>query len=184
VAGTRLVPVAMGGPAGMTIERCAQFCRDNFRTVFALQYGGECFIGERAAHRRGRRALRALRTTCTARCARAATTRTPPPCLQAMTLTLPGRQASWMTARAAWRAQTQTNCAAARLPTGVRRVLAALCCSGWAFLRIVLLTRATRGCTHAVRQRRVFTIPAPAPPADVPRFEYIGESHRWLCLRR
>jgi hypothetical protein len=43
----RMVPTgAPGIPATMTIAQCAQFAKDTSRTVFALQYGGECFVCE------------------------------------------------------------------------------------------------------------------------------------------
>jgi hypothetical protein len=40
----RQLPIMLGGdPATMTIAECAQRCKDRYLTVFAVQYGGECF---------------------------------------------------------------------------------------------------------------------------------------------
>jgi hypothetical protein len=40
----RQLPIMLGGdPASMTIAECAQRCKDRYLTVFAVQYGGECF---------------------------------------------------------------------------------------------------------------------------------------------
>lgn len=40
----RQLPLLLGGdPATMTVAECARRTRERYLTVFALQYGGECF---------------------------------------------------------------------------------------------------------------------------------------------
>ena len=40
----RVVPILLGGdPATMTTAECARRAKERYLTVFALQYGGECF---------------------------------------------------------------------------------------------------------------------------------------------